>query len=756
MSNLVGLHDKEGIAIAASDTWLLDTIALSENPQPAGYLSNFNWIVRLNWGYGSTGTLPRSDLYGEYVSRVANYVKNSEHCHRWIVGNEPNLSREWPDGEPIFPWQYAQCYRMTRRAIRAIPGHEHDEVLIAASGPWNNEMKYEGNPNGDWIQNFADVIERCGDVTDGFALHSYTHSYNVALVTSSARMQAPFQNRHYEFRAYRDYMEAIPDSLGHLPVYITEANGNGPWQAVGLMPAMLGEINAWNQASKQKIHAVIFYRYPRYDDFFIEGKADVINEYHAAVARGYTSPVKEKEQMDSHLPVVTSGTPITEPSLPPQRQIDPRATARGVTIEMPQVAPGQAYWRVKQVRWYNEQEADGLGPDHHIMADALDEQGKRVVGVVLTVSWPTDNHNIATEAKAGELYSANYPMSPSRNEFSVRISGAMPSENVKGIGMGMDTPSGFNPGAHTTTGVVFQRATMPATTQPPPIKPPPASVPTLTHPIQDSAKRVISQRFGENPQDYVKFGLAGHPGLDFAVPQGTPIVAADDGEVIESLVNADGYGEYVKLKHAWGESLYAHLSKRNLLAGRIGKGGLIGLSGNTGNSTGPHLHFGVRVNPYTRGVPYDGYSDPESYLKTTQPGVPTTELLQLIKLAATEFGVEWQLLASQAWAESSFNPKAQSAAGAKGLMQIMDATWAEWSPKVLGGNDPFNPKQNLRVGAAYLKWLIGTVGNKTFDALVAYGWGIGNVLGDTPFPDIWTEYANKIIHGRNLLKAIGA
>ena len=43
-------------------------------------------------------------------------------------------------------------------AIHALPGHAQDEVLIAGSGPWNNELKYQGNPNGDWITYFTDVL----------------------------------------------------------------------------------------------------------------------------------------------------------------------------------------------------------------------------------------------------------------------------------------------------------------------------------------------------------------------------------------------------------------------------------------------------------------------------------------------------------------------------------------------------------------------------------------------------------------------
>jgi hypothetical protein len=292
-------------------------------------------------------------------------------------------------------------------------------------------------------------------------------------------------------------------------------------------------------------------------------------------------------------------------------------------------------------------------------------------------------------------------------------------------------------------------------TPPQPVAPP--SVPPLTHPIADPNLRAVSQPFGVNPDRYARFGMAGHNGVDYAVPEGTPIRAVDDGVVVEVGNDPDGYGLYVKMRHAWGESLYAHLGKQ--LASDmdvLGRNRYVGLSGNTGNSTGPHLHFGMRVNPYQRGWPFDGYTDPLPYLSgATQPSPQPAPLLPLIKAAAQEFGIEWQLLASQAWAESSFDPRAVSSAGAQGLMQIMPATWAEWSAKVGGGNDPFDARQNLRVGAAYMQWLLKQTGGKVYDALVAYGWGIGNLLrGESAEPFQWAAYANKVIHGRDLLKAV--
>ena len=86
-----------------------------------------------------------------------------------------------------------------------------------------------------------------------------------------------------------------------------------------------------------------------------------------------------------------------------------------------------------------------------------------------------------------------------------------------------------------------------------------------------------------------------HPGIDFAVPLGTPIRAAGAGMIVEVGENAE-YGRFVRLAHADGyQTLYAHNSRITVTDGaRVAAGDPIALSGNTGRSTAPHLHFEVR------------------------------------------------------------------------------------------------------------------------------------------------------------------
>ena len=86
-----------------------------------------------------------------------------------------------------------------------------------------------------------------------------------------------------------------------------------------------------------------------------------------------------------------------------------------------------------------------------------------------------------------------------------------------------------------------------------------------------------------------------HAGLDFGVPVGTPVRAVADGVVARCSYDPGGYGHYVKVRHADGTlSLYGHLSRVLVDGGRVRAGDVIARSGNTGHSTGPHLHFEMR------------------------------------------------------------------------------------------------------------------------------------------------------------------
>jgi|GEM_PF-3049072 len=116
----------------------------------------------------------------------------------------------------------------------------------------------------------------------------------------------------------------------------------------------------------------------------------------------------------------------------------------------------------------------------------------------------------------------------------------------------------------------------------------------------------ITQRFGENPEDYPKTN--GHNGIDIGLPEGNPVRAAANGTVERAELDTEtaqnpkrGYGFHVRILHPDGtRTLYAHFREQGLLVStgqNVRMGDVIGRSGSTGMSTGPHLHFELRLGP---------------------------------------------------------------------------------------------------------------------------------------------------------------
>lgn len=193
--------------------------------------------------------------------------------------------------EVITPDLYVRCYRLCRDAIRRVPGHANDQVIVGAVAPWNNQTQYPGNPNGDWVQYMQDILRLLGPLAcDGIALHTYTHGSDPNLIHDPSKMNPPFQNRHFHFYTYRDFMNAIPADMRHLPVYLTETDQDVPWldQNTGWVRNAYAEINWWNQQTgNQQIRALILYRWPNIDRWVIETKPGVIADFRAAMANDY-------------------------------------------------------------------------------------------------------------------------------------------------------------------------------------------------------------------------------------------------------------------------------------------------------------------------------------------------------------------------------------------------------------------------------------------------------------------------------------
>jgi murein DD-endopeptidase MepM/ murein hydrolase activator NlpD len=124
--------------------------------------------------------------------------------------------------------------------------------------------------------------------------------------------------------------------------------------------------------------------------------------------------------------------------------------------------------------------------------------------------------------------------------------------------------------------------------------------PTLAWPLFDTGGRQwISSGYGIRTAPLG--GKAGgfHPGLDLACRVGTPVLAVGDGVVSVCAFDDPVYGRYMVIRLDSGQdALYGHLSETWIRRGeRVTRGQIIGRSGNTGASTGPHLHFSLMVDP---------------------------------------------------------------------------------------------------------------------------------------------------------------
>lgn len=142
---------------------------------------------------------------------------------------------------------------------------------------------------------------------------------------------------------------------------------------------------------------------------------------------------------------------------------------------------------------------------------------------------------------------------------------------------------------------------------------------SLNNPFANNYRETLA--FGQNVTDpflkrqYLAFGNIGHDGTDFALPDGTPVIASADGIVLYTAFGP--YGNTIILKHSFGQTYYGHLSKFLVIPNQyVSKGEVIGLSGHTGLSTGPHLHFSLRLNNFVFENGYFGKIDPLLYLNS--------------------------------------------------------------------------------------------------------------------------------------------
>ncbi len=134
----------------------------------------------------------------------------------------------------------------------------------------------------------------------------------------------------------------------------------------------------------------------------------------------------------------------------------------------------------------------------------------------------------------------------------------------------------------------------------------------------------------EIKKKFAEWGIVGHNGLDYGLPEGTEVVASADGKVIQSGDNGD-FGISITIQHLWGQSLYAHLKETKVSQDQEVKAGdSIGLSGQTGSAFGEHLHFAIKPNDQDTSNGYLGFIDPSPYFgkpeeKPVEQQPPQTE-----------------------------------------------------------------------------------------------------------------------------------
>ncbi|MGM9988891.1 MAG: phage tail tape measure protein [Bacillaceae bacterium] len=238
-------------------------------------------------------------------------------------------------------------------------------------------------------------------------------------------------------------------------------------------------------------------------------------------------------------------------------------------------------------------------------------------------------------------------------------------------------------------------------------------------------------------------GSYNHGGLDLANgKQGDPVKALQSGKVTQAYYSKSG-GYMVVIQQDDGiVTKYMHMQKGlKVKAGqRVNAGDQLGKVGNTGNSSGAHLHLqmekdGVKIDPEPILKALSSGSDSKKDAKYT--GKYSTE----INKAANRYGVDPFLIAAIIQQESNFNKNAKSKAGARGLMQLMPGT-----AKAMGVKDSYNAEQNIMGGTKYISQMIKQFGSLE-TALAAYNAGPGNVNkygGIPPFKET-QNYVNKVM-----------
>ncbi len=282
----------------------------------------------------------------------------------------------------------------------------------------------------------------------------------------------------------------------------------------------------------------------------------------------------------------------------------------------------------------------------------------------------------------------------------------------------------------------------------------------------------VTSEFG--PRDFGGRGAEMHNGIDLATSSPVPVVAITGGTITFAGA-AGGAGNMVKVDHGNGvTSVSMHLASIAVRQGQpVTAGTPLGVEGTTGDSTGMHLHFEVRINGTPTnpgdwltkaGVPLPalgGWSTAPAATGTptvTGAGTPPTGCPApgdaglnagaipaafapwIVKAATTCAPITAPVLAAQIDTESGFNPRAVSGAGAQGPSQFMPGTWAAYGRDDDGNGvaSPFDIGDAVMAQARYdcaiSKQLENVPGDRLENTLAGYNAGPGAVISHGGIP----------------------
>jgi len=146
---------------------------------------------------------------------------------------------------------------------------------------------------------------------------------------------------------------------------------------------------------------------------------------------------------------------IQAAAVQPARTWDSRLDQLGVRLQEASVGAGQSYWRLVEARWADEIESAGK---HHIYVETLNENGNRLEGQSIRVTWGEGSELGITENKAPPDYAYNFQMYAAGYAYTVSVDGA-PSDQLSGAGLGSIDQRTY--GIHTSYYLTFQRTTKP-------------------------------------------------------------------------------------------------------------------------------------------------------------------------------------------------------------------------------------------------------------------------------------------------------